>query len=38
VTGLLGKPATVDLDKIRIEIPDIDVAPLDFGAPPKPRQ
>jgi hypothetical protein len=35
VTGLLGKPTTVDLNKIKIEVPDIDVAPFDFGPPPK---
>jgi TRAP-type mannitol/chloroaromatic compound transport system permease large subunit len=35
VTGLLGKPTTVDLNKIKIDVPDIDVAPFDFGPPPK---
>jgi len=38
VTGLLGKTATVDLNKIKIEVPDIDVAPLDFGPLLKPQQ
>jgi TRAP-type mannitol/chloroaromatic compound transport system permease large subunit len=38
VTGLLGKTATVDLNKIKIEVPDIDVAPLDFGPLLKPPQ
>jgi TRAP-type mannitol/chloroaromatic compound transport system permease large subunit len=38
VTGLLGKPAIVDINKIKIEVPDIDVAPLDFGPPPKLQQ
>ena len=38
VTGLLGKPATVDLNKIKIEVPIIDVAPLDLGPAPTNRQ
>lgn len=34
VTGLLDAPAKVDLDKIEIEIPDIELPPpLDFGQP-----
>ena len=35
VTGLLDKPANVDLNKIKIEVPQIDLPPLDFGPPPK---
>jgi len=35
VTGLLDKPLNVDLNKIRIEIPEIELPPLDFGPPPK---
>ena len=31
VTGLLDAPLEVDLDKIKIEVPEID--PLDFGQP-----
>jgi TRAP-type mannitol/chloroaromatic compound transport system permease large subunit len=27
--------STMDLDKVKIEIPQIDLAPLDFGEPPK---
>ena len=38
VTGLLGKSTAVDLDNIKIEIPTIDVAPLDFGPVPTNRQ
>lgn len=34
VTGLLDAPTKVDLDKIKIEIPDIELPPpLDFGQP-----
>jgi TRAP-type mannitol/chloroaromatic compound transport system permease large subunit len=33
VTGLLDKPANVDLNKIQIEVPQIDMPPLDFGQP-----
>jgi TRAP-type mannitol/chloroaromatic compound transport system permease large subunit len=33
VTYLLDKPLDVDLNKIRIEIPQIDLPPLDFGPP-----
>jgi tripartite ATP-independent transporter DctM subunit len=36
VTALLDKPLNVDLNKIRIEIPEIELPPpLDFGPPPK---
>jgi len=33
VTALLDKPSTVDLNKINIEVPQIDVPPLDFSEP-----
>jgi TRAP-type mannitol/chloroaromatic compound transport system permease large subunit len=33
VTALLDKPIDVDLDKIRIEVPQIELPPLDFGQP-----
>jgi hypothetical protein len=36
VTALLDKPVNVDLNKIRIEVPQIDLPPLDFGPPAKP--
>ena len=35
VTGLLDKPVNVDLNKIKIDVPQIDLPPLDFGPPPK---
>jgi len=35
VTGLLDKPINVDLNKVKIEVPQIDLPPLDFGQPPK---
>jgi tripartite ATP-independent transporter DctM subunit len=35
VTGLLDKPVNVDLDKVRIEVPQIDLPPLDLGPPQK---
>ena len=35
VTGLLDKPANVDLNKVRIDIPQIELPPLDFGPPAK---
>jgi hypothetical protein len=35
VTGLLDKPLNVDLDKVKIEVPQIDLPPLDFGPPQK---
>ena len=31
VTGLLDKPLDVDLSKVKIEVPQIDLPPLDFG-------
>jgi TRAP-type mannitol/chloroaromatic compound transport system permease large subunit len=33
VTGLLDKPVDVDLSKVKIEVPQIDLPPLDFGQP-----
>jgi tripartite ATP-independent transporter DctM subunit len=33
VTGLLDKPLDVDLDKVKIEVPQIELPPLDFGQP-----
>jgi len=30
VTGLLDKPVNVDLDKVKIEVPQIDLPPLDL--------
>ena len=33
VTGLLDKPINVDLSKVKIEVPMIDLPPLDFGQP-----
>jgi TRAP-type mannitol/chloroaromatic compound transport system permease large subunit len=36
VTGLLDKPLNVDLNKVKIEVPMIDLPPLDFGPPAKP--
>jgi hypothetical protein len=33
VTALLDKPLDVDLSKVRIEVPQIDLRPLDFGQP-----
>jgi hypothetical protein len=33
VTALLDKPSTVDPSKIRIDIPQIELPPLDFGEP-----
>jgi len=33
VTGLLDKPIDVDLSKVRIEVPQIELPPLDFGQP-----
>jgi hypothetical protein len=35
VTGLLDKPLNVDLNKVRIEVPRIELPPLDFGPPAK---
>ena len=31
VTALLDKPLDVDLSKVRIEVPQIELPPLDFG-------
>ncbi len=31
VTGLLDKPIDVDLSKVKIEVPQIELPPLDFG-------
>ena len=31
VTALLDTPRNVDLDKVRIEVPEIELPPLDFG-------
>src|ERR1700674_244162 len=36
VTGLLNKPANVDLNQIKIDVPQMDLPPLDFGPPAKP--
>jgi TRAP-type mannitol/chloroaromatic compound transport system permease large subunit len=33
VTALLDKPSNVDLNKVKIEVPQIDLPPLDFGQP-----
>ena len=33
VTALLDKPLDVDLSKVKIEVPEIELPPLDFGAP-----
>jgi tripartite ATP-independent transporter DctM subunit len=35
VTGLLDKAVDVDLNKVKIEIPQMDLPPLDFGPPTK---
>ena len=35
VTGLLDKPLDVDLAKVKIEVPQIELPPLDFGPPAK---
>src|SRR3984885_10436793 len=35
VTGLLDKPVNVDLNKIKIEVPQVELPPLDFGPPAK---
>ena len=35
VTGLLDKPLNVDLNQIKIEVPQMDLPPLDFGPPAK---
>jgi hypothetical protein len=36
VTYLLDKPSNVNLNDIKIEVPQMDVPPLDFGPPSKP--
>ena len=36
VTGLLDKPSNVDLNQIKIDVPQMDLPPLDFGPPAKP--
>jgi len=33
VTGLLDKPVNVDLNQIKIDVPQLDLPPLDFGQP-----
>jgi hypothetical protein len=33
MTGLLDKPVNVDLNKVKIEVPQIELPPLDFGQP-----
>jgi hypothetical protein len=33
VTALLDKPSDVDLNKIKIEVPQVELPPLDFGQP-----
>ena len=38
VTALLDKPLNVDLNKVRIEVPQIELPPLDFGPSAKPQQ
>jgi hypothetical protein len=36
VTALLDKPIDVDLSKVKIEVPQIELPPIDFGqGPPK---
>ena len=35
VTALLDKPSTIDPNKVRIDIPQVELPPLDFGEPPK---
>ncbi len=35
VTGLLDKPENIDLNKVKIEVPQIDLPPLDLGPPAK---
>src|ERR1700723_3112478 len=36
VTGLLDKPVNADLKKNKIDVPQMDLPPLDFGPPAKP--
>jgi hypothetical protein len=33
VTALLDKPPNVDLNQIKIDVPQMDLPPLDFGQP-----
>jgi len=33
VTALLDKPLNIDLDKVRIVVPEIELPPVDFGQP-----
>jgi hypothetical protein len=33
VTALLDKPLTVDLNQIKIDVPQMELPPLDFGPP-----
>src|SRR3984957_842362 len=35
VTGLLDKPVNVDLNSIKIDVPQMELPPLDFGPPSK---
>jgi hypothetical protein len=35
VTALLDKPHDVDLNKVKIEVPQIDLPPLEFSPTPK---
>jgi hypothetical protein len=35
VTALLDKPLNVDLNQIKIDVPQMELPPLDFGPPPK---
>jgi hypothetical protein len=35
VTGLLDKPLNVDYNKVRIDVPQMELPPLDFGPPAK---
>ncbi|MEA2830804.1 MAG: hypothetical protein QOF22_1552, partial [Bradyrhizobium sp.] len=35
VTALLDKPLNADLNKVRIDIPQIELPPLDFNEPSK---
>jgi len=35
VTALLDKPSTVDPNKVKINVPQIEIPPLDFSEPRK---
>ena len=35
VTALLDKPSTIDPNKVMIDIPQVELPPLDFGESPK---